>query len=121
MRTVKIINLTANPVILYDPTGTDVLVTFPKSTDKGLKAKMKTETEEWVKVELADKSTETIHLTKTTFTKEIGFPPQRLDTLYIVSEVLARLYKGERNDLRICDKLIKKDGKVLGCRSLGKI
>lgn len=121
MRTVSIINLTANPLVLYDPTGTSILVTFPKATSCGFKAKMRTETEEWVQVETSDGPPATIHLTKTTFSKDLGFPPPKPNTLYIVSEVIARLYKGEREDLRICDKLIKKDGKVLGCRSLGRI
>lgn len=120
MRTVTIINLTANPVIMYDPTGTEVLVTFPKFTLCGIKAKMTTKTEEWVQIKLDDDTLERVHLTKTVFSKEAPLPPPAPDTLYIVSEVVARVYR-ERDDLRICDKLIKREGKTVGCRSLGKI
>lgn len=121
MRTVEVINLTANPVIIYDDHGQGILITFPKATDTGFKAKMKTKSEEWVNVKMKNGTTRAICLTKTVFSKDLELPAPRPNTIFIVSEVVARLYKGERDDLRICDKLIKKDGKILGCRSLGRV
>jgi hypothetical protein len=62
-----------------------------------------------------------IPLTYTTYTPPKSVPPIKPDTIYIVSELVARLYP-DRPDFRIVNGVIRNDyGKVIGCRSLGRI
>ena len=62
-----------------------------------------------------------IPLTYTVYHRPSNLPPVIPNTIYIVSEVVAKSCL-ERNDFRIVNGVVRDDnGKILGCRSLGRI
>lgn len=62
-----------------------------------------------------------VPLTCTTYHRPKDLPPFIKDTIYIVSDVVARLCP-DRPDFRIVNGLIREQGgRVIGCRSLGRI
>ena len=62
-----------------------------------------------------------ISVTSTIFGEVEGLPEPKEGTIYIVSSLVAQACKN-RNDVFIPDDTVRdEDGKIIGCRSLGKI
>jgi hypothetical protein len=60
-----------------------------------------------------------VPVNETTFGNVEGLPPERDDTIIIVSGITASALKGKRNDLYMVDEPIRDNsGKIIGCRSL---
>ena len=119
MRTINIINLTPHDVALMFPNSTKIKHIFPK-LDRAPRCDVHTEIEETV---LLEGSEVTIPLSYTKYRKTLELPPSKPYTKYIVSDVIAKMMIHDRDDLLICNGLVRdpKTGKVLGCRSLGRI
>ena len=91
-----------------------------KAEEQAPRCSQKTEVEETVCL-MGDESVK-IPLTYTKYGEAPELPSPQPFTLYIVSDVIAKRYKGLRDDLRIVNGQIRNNlGKVIGCRSLGRI
>ena len=63
----------------------------------------------------------TIPVYKSEFGKVENLPEQEKDTIFVVSALTAQACKG-RNDVYITDNPVRDEqGRIIGCRSLGKI
>ena len=127
--TLNIINLTPHDITIlrktYITMGTERKIKWEPAlilqpSGQVLTCMANTEQEALVKTNNPDTSYQ-VSLTYTTYTPPEDLPEFKPDTIYIVSEVVARLCP-ERNDFRIVNGLLRgENGKVLGCRSLGRI
>lgn len=115
MRKVNIINLTEHSLYLMDRKSNIIHIFSPS----GIVAKCPTKTQVEEIVEIGETG-KPVPLTKTTFNPP-DLPPPIPYTYYIVSEVVARFFSKDRDDLRIVNGLIKENGKTIGCRSLGRV
>lgn len=118
MRTIEIINLTPHYVNLVDPKTREIIHTFP-TCNTAPRCRQSTEIEETVVIKGTDK---TITLTRTEYGEASELPDPQPYRIYIVSDIIAKKYQKTRDDLRIINGQIRDDhGKVIGCRSLGRI
>jgi hypothetical protein len=128
MKNVKIVNLTPHEINIIMPnvwdmkgipnlqmnidhgTGT-VTITIPAS---GIIARCRTERKTVSNVD-------GIPVTSTIFGEVEGLPEPKEGTIYIVSSLVAQACK-DRNDVFIPDDTVRdEEGKIIGCRSLGRI
>lgn len=115
----RIINLTSHSVNLHTDLGQpgmhSILVIQPSGDT--IRARQSTKIIEKILVE--DK---VVHITSTTYKGTVKLPPEQDDVYYIVSSIVAKQYKGIRNDLVIPNGLVRDNkGVVIGCKSLGKV
>lgn len=62
-----------------------------------------------------------VPITQTKFGEVEGLPEKKHKTIYIVSSLVAQACK-DRNDVFIPDDIVRnEEGKIIGCRSLGRI
>ena len=108
----KVKNLTPHDIHIVGEDG-KVIKTFPS---EGLvRLSQTTERVQTLSVEGAD-----IPLTKTVFGEAEGLPPQREDTIYIVSSLVCQAYP-DRQDFFIPDQTVRDEkGRIVGCRSLSR-
>jgi len=114
MRKINVINLTPHEIIINSENGNIVL---PKS-EKPARCLSRVHVEEVIQVNGYDNS---IELTHTEYYRVINLPPPKPFTIYVVSDIIAKFLQGKRDDLYISNGLIKKDGIIIACRSLGRI
>jgi hypothetical protein len=63
-----------------------------------------------------------IPLFQTSYGDVYGLPPERDDTVYIVSAITAQAVRGKRRDCYIVAETIRDDtGRIVGCRGLAQI
>ena len=119
MRTLEIINLTPHDVVLLYATSNKIKYIFSKH-NKAPRCEFHTETEETVLLKGTDI---TVPLSYTKYGKTIELPEPRSFTVYIVSDIIAKMLSHIRDDLRICNGIVRdqRSGKVIGCKSLGRI
>lgn len=61
-----------------------------------------------------------IRIDRTVFGHVAGLPEPKNGVFYIVSKPVADAMKRERNDLLIVDQVVRKNGKIIGCKSLAQ-
>lgn len=65
---------------------------------------------------------EGIDITETTFGEVFGLPEEVLGIRYIVSRIVAEAVKGKREDCFIVSETIRnEEGRIVGCKSLGRV
>lgn len=119
MRDVTLINLTDHPVNLHTDLGKPGMhkILVIKPSGLVIRAKQKTEV-----LEKVTHDGQEISITSTNYLPIENLPPPQPDTLYIVSMVVALKARGTRDDLVICNGLVRdKKGITIGCKSLGKL
>lgn len=105
----KIINLTPHSITFFNEDGTQILVVEPS----GEVARVSVKTEQIG--EFAG-----IPITQSVYSDIVDLPEPEKDTVYIVSSVVAQ--RTNRKDVFIPNESIRDDkGRIIGCRSLGKI
>ena len=103
----KIVNLTPHDVTVAG-------VVFPAS---GSCARLTSRTETFGSVEVDGLS---IPLTRTVFGEVCGLPAAEDGTIYIVSALVAGQCKG-RDDVFPSESLRDEQGRIVGCKSLGRV
>jgi len=61
-----------------------------------------------------------VRIDRTIFGQVAGIPEPKNSIFYIVSKPVADAMKAERNDLLIVDQVVRRNGKVIGCKSLAQ-
>lgn len=106
----KFINLTPHDITIVNENG-EVVKTI---TASGTIARLKTET-------ITTGYLDDIPVTKTVFGKVENLPSPQENTVFIVSSLIAQAVP-ERTDIFIPNESVRNDkGRIVGCRSLGKI
>lgn len=63
-----------------------------------------------------------IKINKKSFGEVTGLPEAKVDTIYIVSAIVAQAVSGKRDDVYVVDETIRNaQGQIVGCNALAQI
>lgn len=106
----KIINLTPHKVTIVNTEGTSIME-IPVS---GIVARVTCETVQTGEIE-------GIPVTETSYSEVTGLPDPSEGIVYIVSSLVAQRCK-DRNDVFIPNESVRdEEGRIIGCKSLGRV
>lgn len=109
----ELVNLTPHPITILNYREEVLAVIEPTGLARCSITRFKERT---IYVEEAE-----IRLNRTKFGEVSGLPDPEKDTFYIVSKPVAEAMKKKRADLLIADEVVRREGKIIGCRSLARI
>lgn len=114
---VNLINLTPHKVVfLHSPYKKEDVYLIIEPSGTVCRALTKTTIKYHIRTQW---SSEGIPITDLECEKVVNLPDPQPDTLYIVSDVIARLMKGARTDLVVVGGVVRApSGKVIGCKSI---
>ena len=110
----KIVNLTPHSISFVDPNGNPVLTVEPSGT----LARVSTKIVQTGQRRFGDM---VLPVTETEFGEVEGLPDPEKGTVYLVSSLVAQRCKG-RGDVFIPNESVRdSEGRIVGCRSLGRV